>query len=240
MRFLAWLFKTLLKFSALVAVILFAVNLYFRHVDPIASQVRDAAKARIASKHIQPLTYRQIPEVFRYAIVATEDRRFTWDPGVDPVGILRSIVVDVEKDGYVEGGSTITQQLVDNTILGKQKTITRKLKQTFYAIGLYDTLSKDETFTLYVNVIYYGNGAYGLQNAAYTYFGRPVSQLNSGELTMLAGLPNAPSAYDPFHSMQLARARQRIVIDNMVDSGVLTTEEAAAIYNMPIHLKMPS
>jgi len=209
---------------------------YFRHVYPIDIHVRTAANQRMAERHVQPLTYAQLPSVFRTAVIATEDRRFAWDPGVDPIGIARSIVVDVEKDGYVEGGSTITQQLVDNTVLSHQKTMTRKLAQAFYAIGLYDTMTKQDVFTLYANVIYFGNGAYGLQRAAQTYFGEPASKLNAGELTMLAGLPNAPSAYDPFRSLTLARQRQHIVVDNMVDAGFITAAQAAAIYRLPIAL----
>lgn len=214
-----------------------ALNLYFRTTYPIANKVRSAASDRIKTHHIHPLTYGQIPKTFREAVISTEDRRFANDPGIDPVGILRSLWVDIQKDGYVEGGSTITQQLVDNTLLSKQKTLHRKALQMFYAVGIYDTMSKHEVFTLYTNVIYFGQNAYGLYNAAETYFGKTPAQCTDGELTLLAGLPNAPSAYNPFHSLTLARARQKIVLENMVDAGVINEAKSRKIYAEPLHLR---
>ncbi|SIS96252.1 biosynthetic peptidoglycan transglycosylase [Alicyclobacillus vulcanalis] len=212
-------------------------DVYFHTLHPIAAQVREAAAIRMRDHDVHPITYGQIPAVFRDAVIATEDRRFWSDPGIDPVGIARSLVVDVERDGYVEGGSTLTQQLVDNTILGKEKTLKRKVLQAWYAIGLYDTMSKREVFTLYTNVVYFGHGAYGLYNACETYFGRPPWDCNAGELTLVAGLPNAPSAYDPLKHYALARARQRVVLENMVDDRQLSAAEADAIWREPIGLR---
>ncbi|GLG00815.1 hypothetical protein Alches_08540 [Alicyclobacillus hesperidum subsp. aegles] len=212
-------------------------NLYFHYGFRVADRVRAAAALRMQAHGVHALTYEQIPVAFREAMIATEDRRFATDPGIDPIGIARSLVVDIEQDGYVEGGSTITQQLVDNTILTKQKTLRRKLLQAFYAIGLYDTMSKHEVFSLYSNVIYFGHGAYGLYNACETYFGRTPGECNEGELTMLAGLPNAPSAYDPFTNFTLARERQRIVLENMVDDHQLTEAQAMHIFAEPIRLR---
>ncbi|QQE81434.1 transglycosylase domain-containing protein [Alicyclobacillus sp. SO9] len=198
--------------------------------------IEHAVQARIAKYHIQPLTYKEIPKFFRDAVISTEDRRFQTDPGIDPIGIARSLFVDIQKDGYVEGGSTITQQLVDNTILNHKKTIRRKVLQMLDAIGIYDTMSKKQTFQDYVNVIYYGNGAYGLKNAAKTYFGKSVNQLSKGELSMLAGLPNSPFYYDPFHHYRLARARQKIVLENMEDAGRLSKQKAKQVFQEPIQL----
>lgn len=231
------LLQSVLVFIVVIMVGFVALDYYFVHDSQIRIRVVTAFQSRVEKNHIHVLTYNQIPSIFREAMIATEDRRFAWDPGVDPVGILRSLIVDVEKDGYVEGGSTITQQLVDNTILNQQKTLTRKIKQAFYAIGLYDTMSKSEVFQLYSNVIYFGHGAYGLYNAAETYFGEPPKLLNSGELTMLAGLPNSPHSFDPYRSMTLARARQKIVLDNMVDAGVFNQTQAASVWKQPIQLK---
>ncbi|MDI9260865.1 biosynthetic peptidoglycan transglycosylase [Alicyclobacillus sendaiensis] len=221
---------------ALVALWL-AQDAYFHTLNPIAARVRQAAAVRMREKHVHPLTYSEIPAIFREAVIATEDRRFWSDPGIDPIGIARSVVVDVERDGYVEGGSTLTQQLVDNTLLGKQKTLRRKLLQAWYAIGLYDTMSKQEVFTLYTNVVYFGHGAYGLYNACETYFGKPPWDCNAGELTLVAGLPNAPSAYDPLTHYALARSRQQVVLENMVDDGQLSAPEAQAIWREPIRLR---
>ncbi|WAH35107.1 biosynthetic peptidoglycan transglycosylase [Alicyclobacillus dauci] len=231
------LVKSLFGLLVLMTLALFALNGYFRFVDPVAVKVRTAAKQQILDHHVHPVSYEQIPVTFRQAIIATEDRRFSNDPGIDPVGIARSLLVDIQKDGYIEGGSTITQQLVDNTLLSKRKTLHRKTVQMVYAIGLYDTMSKQEVFTLYTNVIYFGHGAYGLYNAAETYFGRTPNACNASELTLLAGLPNAPSAYDPFRAISLARKRQRIVLENMVDAGVITLSQSKEIYSEPLRLR---
>lgn len=236
-RLLKWLARVA---GAIVIVVVLAFGLmyvYFKFVDHVGQRVQAVVMTHVKTHHEHFLSYEQIPSTFRNAMIATEDRRFFSDPGIDPVGIARSIVVDVEKDGYVEGGSTITQQLVDNSIIGKQKTLHRKLLQAFYAVGLYDTMSKPETFTLYANDIYFGDGAYGLYAAAQDYFGRPPSALNAGELTMLAGLPNAPSLFNPYHSMKLARQRQSIVLDNMVDDGMISKADNQRIFSEPIHLK---
>jgi monofunctional glycosyltransferase len=210
---------------------------YFTHVNRIAGKVEASATQRAHARHIHILSYTEIPEMYRNAVIATEDRRFAWDPGVDPLGTARSIVADVKKDGYVEGGSTITQQLVDNTIIGNQKTITRKITQAFYAIGLYETMRKPKIFTLYANDIYFGHGAYGLNAAAEIYFGRTPTQLNDGELTMLAGLPNAPSVNDPLHDLDAARKRQLIVLQSMVDDGQIDATQSKEIYQLAIRLK---
>lgn len=235
-RLFKWLVSLVGTIVVLCGIVFGAMYLYFRFVNHVNVRVTDVVMARVAKRHNVFLTYDKIPVTFRDAMVATEDRRFFSDPGIDPIGIARSLIVDVEKDGYVEGGSTITQQLVDNSILGKQKTIRRKLLQAFYAVGLYDTMSKPETFALYANDIYFGDGAYGFYSAAEHYFHRTPASLNAGELTLLAGLPNSPSLYDPYHSMKLARARQHIVIDNMVDDGMLTAAEAKQVYAEPIRL----
>lgn len=236
-RLLQWLIRLILVVVLIVLVAFGFMYLYFRFHDNVGLRVQQAVMQKVVARHERYLPYSHIPAVFRNAMIATEDRRFFSDPGIDPIGIARSVVVDVEKDGYVEGGSTITQQLVDNSIIGRQKTIHRKILQAFYAIGVYDTMSKPETFALYANVIYFGAGAYGLYDAAVTYFGKTPSQLNAGELTMLAGLPNSPSLFDPLTNLKLARQRQAIVLDNMVDDGLITKSQSEKIFLDPIHLK---
>jgi monofunctional glycosyltransferase len=236
-----WLLKQtvrfLVKLLILLAVIFGGLTVYFRHVSHIHSDLGTSIQEKVTSLHIHPLTYAQIPLLYRQAVIATEDRRFAYDPGIDPIGIVRSVVVDVGKDGYLQGGSTITQQLVDNTLLSHGNSISYKLSQAFYAIGLYDVFHKDDIFQMYANVIYFGHGAYGLYNAAESYFGLPPSQLNGGELTLLAGLPNAPSVYDPFQNLSFARQRQAMVLENMVDSGVLSNTQRQNILRDPLRLK---
>jgi len=146
--------------------------------------------------------------------------------------------VDVGGGKTLQGGSTITQQLIHNTLLNNMsKSLTWKFLESLYAIGVYDTMSKQDTFAFYTNVIYFGHGANGLYQAAETYFGKAPSQLNAGELVMLAGLPNAPSDYDPYKNMTLALERQQLVVQNMVDNGVISESLAKQIISEPIVLR---
>ncbi len=231
-----YLFRLFIILGIIIVICFGALDFYFTHINHIDKKVEAAAKVLYKKKNVHPLSYGQIPLTFREAIIATEDRRFESDPGIDPIGIVRSVVVDIEHDGYIEGGSTITQQVIDNTVLTRKKTLQQKLIQATLAIGLYDTMSKEEVFILYANVIYFGNNGYGLYQAARTYFHRNPSDLNEGELTLLAGLPNSPSYFDPFLRMENARVRQKIVLENMVDAGTLTASEADKIYHEPIRL----
>ena len=210
---------------------------YFSHISPIAQRLQRAAEQKIRADHIHPLTFQQIPKTFRQAIIATEDRHFYWDPGIDPEGMIRAAFVDLRQGGFVQGGSTITQQLVDNTLLGKQKTLHRKILQAIYAIGIYDTVSKSEVLTLYTNLIYYGDGAYGLYNAAETYFGKPPSKLNGNQLTLLAGLPNSPHLFNPERALKLARERQDVVVESLVDTHKISNAKAAQILKETLGLR---
>jgi len=216
----------------------FGLKYYFNHFNIIADQVRGDVFTQVQAHHSQLLTYNDIPEMYRNAIIATEDRSFFTNIGIDFRGTLRAVSVDVGGGQALQGGSTITQQLIHNTLLSNQsKSLTWKLLESVYAIGVYDTMSKQETFAFYTNVIYFGHGANGLYQAAETYFGKPLSKLNAGELTMLAGLPNAPSDYDPYKNMTLALERQHLVVQNMVDNGVISESQAKQIISEPIVLK---
>lgn len=232
-KIVKWLFKV-----GLTVLVLFGgLTYHFRYVVNFRKKVSSNVEARVLEYQIHPLDFSKIPLIYREAVISTEDRSFSWNPGIDPVGILRSIIVDVGQAGYVEGGSTITQQLVDNTLFHREKSMRYKLTQAFYALGIYITFSKKETFDMYINVINFGHGAFGLYNASKTYFGKVPAQLNAGELTMLAGLPNAPRIYDPFKNMSLARQRQSIVLENMVEDHFISKQESAQIFDQPIRLK---
>jgi len=216
----------------------FGVKYYFTNVNIIADQVRSYVFSDVQTHQSKFLTYNEIPDMFRNAIIKTEDQRFFTNRGIDLKGTLRAIFVDVATGQSLQGGSTITQQLVHNTVLSNvPKSLTWKLRESIYAIGVYDTMSKQETLALYANVIYFGHGAKGLYQASETYFGKAPSELNAGELTMLAGLPNAPSVYDPYNHMTLARERQRLVVQNMVDNEVISGSQAKQIISEPIVLK---
>jgi len=234
--------KSMLKFIIFIFIVLciswFGLKYYFNHVNIIANKVRSDLTIQIKAHHSQLLTYANIPEMYRNAVIATEDRSFYTNKGIDVKGTIRAVFVDVENGQSIQGGSTITQQLIHNTILNTtSKTLTWKLRESAYAIGVYDTMSKQETFAFYANVIYFGHGAYGLYQAAETYFRKVPSELSTGELTMLASLPNGPSVYDPYKSMALAVKRQHLVIQNMVDNGMLSASQAKQIISEPIVLR---
>ncbi|MBX6353169.1 MAG: transglycosylase domain-containing protein [Thermoflavifilum sp.] len=215
----------------------YGIKFYYTSVHRIAETVRQDVYRQLAAEGSPFVPYDQIPVVFRQAVIATEDRSFDSNVGVDWRGVARALLVDALARRPLQGGSTITQQLVHNTLLaGQPKTIAWKIHETLDAIGLYDTMSKADTFALYVNDIYYGHGAYGLAAAAHVYFGRSPAALNAGELTMLAGLPNAPSVYDPLRNYELARQRQAAVIDNMVDAGYISEAQGKQILAEPIRL----
>lgn len=232
-----WLIKLLFRIIILGVLVFGGLTVYFRHVTHLHLRLVTAIENKYRTYHIHPLEYAQIPLIYRQAVIATEDRRFSYDPGIDPIGIFRSIVVDVNKDGYIQGGSTITQQLVDNTLMNHGKSITYKVAQAIYAIGVYDTFSKADIFQMYANVIYFGQGAYGLYNASMTYFGMPPNELNDGELTLLAGLPNAPTDYNPLVNLSLARKRQAIVVENLLDAGMITQTKETQILHDPLRVK---
>jgi monofunctional glycosyltransferase len=209
----------------------------FSTIYPVADLVREAAHKQIAAHKSVYLSDQQIPRTFRLAMIETEDRRFYDHFGVDPIGIFRSIVIDLRGDQFSEGGSTITQQLVRNTILTPEKTLTRKIKEAVLAVALERFMNKQEIFDLYANVIYFGHGAYGAEQAAQVYFGKSLTSLSLPQWAMLAGLPNAPSELDPFQHMNQAKIRQKEVLSNLVETHFITEKEAEEAYQKKILLK---
>jgi len=234
--------KGMLKFMIFIFIVLciswFGLKYYFSHVNIIADQLRGDVLTQVQTHHSRVLTYKDIPEMYRNAVIATEDRSFFTNKGVDVRGTIRAVFVDVCGGKSLQGGSTITQQLIHNTLLSNtSKSLTWKLRESVYSIGVYDTMSKQETFAFYTNVIYFGHGANGLYQAAEIYFGKVPSELNAGELTMLAGIPNGPSVYDPYKNRTLALERQHIVVQNMVDTGMISEDQAKQIISEPIVLR---
>ena len=172
------------------------------------------------------------------ATVAIEDRRFYEHGGIDPVGILRALVADVSAGHFVQGGSTITQELVRNLYLSREKTLQRKVVEACLAVKLARVWSKDRILTAYLNDVYYGNHAYGIQAAAETYFSVPASRLTLEQAAVLAGLPQAPSYYDPLHNPVAARGRRDEVLAALRRSGDLSRSRyAAAIHDRSLHLR---
>jgi penicillin-binding protein 1A len=172
------------------------------------------------------------------ATVAIEDRRFYYHGGIDPVGILRALVADVTAGHIVQGGSTITQELVRNLYLSRERTLQRKVVEACLAIKLARIWSRDRILTAYLNDVYYGNHAYGIEAAAETYFSVPASRLTLEQATLLAGLPQAPSYYDPLHNPAAAFARRDEVLGALRRSGDVTEGQyAAAAHDRSLHLR---
>jgi penicillin-binding protein 1A len=172
------------------------------------------------------------------ATVAIEDRRFYQHGGVDPVGILRALVADVSAGHIVQGGSTITQELVRNLYLSRDKTLQRKVVEACLSVKLDRTWSKDRILTAYLNDVYYGNHAYGIEAAAETYFSVPASRLTLEQSALLAGLPQAPSYYDPLHNPSAALGRRDAVLRALRRSGDISDAGyEAALRDRHLHLR---
>lgn len=174
-------------------------------------------------------TVDKLPEIYLNAVVAVEDKRFYKHWGVDIIAIGRAIKNNIQAGGLVEGGSTITQQLAKNMYFDQERSIERKVAEAFMAFALEDKYSKKELLELYVNTIYFGEGYYCVADASMGYFGKTPDAMSDYESTMLAGVPNAPSAYAPTVNLELARSRQGKVLESMVKEGCLTQEEADRI-----------
>ena len=153
-----------------------------------------------------------------------EDKRFYSHVGIDPIAIGRALVNDIKAGAYVEGGSTITQQLAKNQFFTQDKKIVRKIAEMFMAFKIESVLEKDKILELYVNSIFFGNNYYCVGDAAEGYFGKTPSEMNFDECTLLAGIPNAPTNYNPQASPELARQRQAQVIEKMKKAGYLKEE----------------
>jgi len=175
-----------------------------------------------AERNREPVTNAQMSKWLGVSTTAIEDRRFWQHGGVDYVGIARAAWKDLTAGKVIEGGSTITQQLVRNLYTGQQKSFSRKIKEACLAIKLASKWSKPKILNEYLNTVYYGNHAYGVEAASQTYFSKPASQLTLLESALLAGLPQAPSVYDPFHNPQAALDRRDEVLRALVDNHDIT------------------
>jgi len=177
----------------------------------------------------------QIPETVRNAFLAAEDARFYQHPGIDPLGIARAFWHDVTHRGQsLSGGSTITQQLVKNTLLSGEQTLARKIKEAILALEVSRRYSKDQILEMYLNTVFLGNQAYGVEAGAETYFGKTVSELSLAEAALLAGLPRSPSTTNPFADAEAAKGEQRRVLEAMVHHGFITQEEAEGALAQPL------
>ncbi|HEU5090407.1 MAG TPA: transglycosylase domain-containing protein, partial [Roseiflexaceae bacterium] len=184
--------------------------------------------------------FERIPDVLKRATIAVEDADFYENPGVDARGIVRALLQNYEAGEVVSGASTITQQLVRNVLLPPQErtniSFERKLREAILAVQVSREYSKDQILNLYLNEIYYGNQAYGVEAAAQTYFGKHVWDLTPAEATLIAGLPQSPTTLNPYQNPDGARARQAVTLSLMAEKGYLTGQEADAIAAEPLKL----
>ncbi len=192
-----------------------------------------------ARGNYQPISLADMPLACRQATIATEDKRFYQHPGVDLLAILRAAWADWRHGAVVQGGSTLTQQLARLLLLDEseryERSLRRKLREALLAWRLEHHLAKDEILALYLNNIYYGHFATGIEAAARSYFGRPAAELDLAQCALLAGLPQAPVAYNPIENADAARARQQQVLHLMVEAGYLDRDEARRTAAEPLH-----
>ena len=237
--------RKLRLFSLLLILFLLALlSFTFGLVTSVAGEIPSLDPARLQAKEVDGYVYdrtgkrvlavlrgsqsrilvpsEDISNQMKLAIVAIEDRRFYEHRGVDLRGILRAVWQDVRNQRVVEGGSTITQQFVKNAYVKSQRSIGRKLKEAALAWQLEQRWSKDKILTAYLNTIYFGNGAYGVQQAALTYFHHGADKLGWAEAALLAGIPSDPGRYDPVTNPEAARERRNTVLKAMLDQGDIT------------------
>jgi penicillin-binding protein 1A len=176
----------------------------------------------------------KIPRHLIHAFVAAEDNRFFEHHGVDPLGILRAAIANLRAGRVVQGGSTMTQQVAKLMLVGSERKLERKIREAMLAWKIERRLTKDQILTIYLNHVYLGHGAYGVQAAAEVYFGKDVDNLSIAEAAMLAGLPKAPTEDSPYTAFPRARDRQRYVLSQMVENGFITQAQATEAQNEPI------
>ncbi|MBN1552368.1 PBP1A family penicillin-binding protein, partial [bacterium] len=219
-----------------------ALAIYFHYVQQIpelqaAVDYRPAIVSKVFDRNgnliaefalerriIVPLT--QVPDVMQQAIISIEDEHFYSHNGLDIPGILRAAIKNLQAGEIVQGGSTITQQLAKSLFLSRERTLARKIKEALLALQLENVITKDRILELYLNQVYFGSGAYGIESAARTYFNKSCSELTLAEAAMLAGLPKAPSKFSPLNNPEIARERRNHVINRMLENGYINEQQA--------------
>lgn len=216
-------FCKLLKLMMGIGLLAFSVLLFQGYVD-----YRDALEKKPLAQAMEEIVQKpsyvsleQVPDIYKEALIIVEDHRFYEHPGVDVIATGRALVHDLKAMDFVEGGSTITQQLAKNMYFTQEKTLSRKAAEMFMALKIEREYSKDEILEAYINSIYYGAGYYSLREASLGYFEKEPEDMTDDECTLLVGVPNAPSVYAPTVSMDMARKRQQQVLSLMKNSEVM-------------------
>src|SRR6201998_3518431 len=190
--------------------------------------------AQIGEQRRIPVTYEQIPELVKHAFLAAEDERFFEHHGIDYLGVVRAVLIDVLAGDKSQGASTITMQAARNMFLTLDKTYRRKLQETFVTYRMEHEFTKQEIFGLYLNVIFFGQRAYGVAAAAEAFFGKPLDKLDVAEAATIAGVPKAPSRYNPIVDPELATQRRSYVLRRMRELGFIDPATAEAANKEPM------
>lgn len=228
---------------------LIGVNLYLASLPPIQhlgdfkpnvvtkfySNDDEVIKTFTAYK-FEKVDIKDVPDNIKHAIIATEDKNFYHHRGYDPVGLVRSMVVNLSTGSFSQGASTITQQLARILFLSNEKTFDRKIKEFIVAARIEKTISKDKILEMYLNNVYLGSGAYGVAGAAQIYYNKPLKNLTLGEAALLAGLPQAPSVYSPYNNKKLALERRDQVLGRMYKMRYITRQEYENAKEEKLHL----
>lgn len=226
--------KTFLKIMLLVSLVIISIGLlavgngYNMYKEAIEEIPLDQKVEEIKSKE-NYVSLSELPQIYLNAVISVEDHRFYKHNGIDIIAIGRALINDIKAMSFVEGGSTITQQIAKNEYFTQEKKITRKIAEVFMAFEIEKNYNKDEILEIYINTLYFGDGYYNIKDAAKGYFEKDLDELTDGEWIMLAGIPNAPSVYAPNVNPDLAKQRQKQVIEKMIKYEYLTENEADKI-----------
>lgn len=223
--------KRILLLCLIVLVVISAVQIrggYDKYKNALIERPLNEVIAQLQDKE-NYTQYEDIPEIYYKALVAVEDRRFYKHNGFDIVGSIRAIYNDIKAWELLEGGSTITQQLAKNLYFPQNNTLQRKIAEVFMARKIEEEYEKEDVLEFYVNGIYYGSGYYSIYDASMGYFGKVPKDMTVYECTLLAGIPNAPSVYSLNVRPDLAKQRQKKVIECMIELGYITEDEGAKI-----------
>lgn len=221
----ALLILILIGISLSLLVIGNGYNMYKEAIDKIS--IENKVKEIQSKENYTRIS--ELPQMYINAVISVEDHRFYKHPGIDIIAIGRSVVNDIKTMSFAEGGSTITQQLAKNIYFTQEKKIERKIAEVFMAFDIEKRYNKDEILELYLNTSYFGDGYYTVKEASIGYFGKEPIKMSDSECIMLAGIPNAPSVYAPTKNPELAKQRQKQVIEKMIKNKYITQEEADKI-----------
>ena len=228
--------KTFLKIIFVIVLVSLSIGLlvigngYNMYKEAIQNEPLEQKVEEIKQK-INYTQINEVPKIYQNAVIAVEDHRFYSHNGIDIIAIGRAFVNDIKAMSFVEGGSTITQQLAKNIYFTQEKQITRKIAEVFMAFEIEKNYSKEEILELYLNTSYFGDGYYTVKEALLGYFGKEPNKMTDSESIMLAGIPNAPSVYSPTKNPELAKERQKQVVEKMIKYGYLAESEAIEILN---------